>query len=191
MSHPVGYEDFGRAVAESIVTSDRLRQSLEAMVAGEIDMTVRMVGGIVNATGTGVVTSVQVDQLLDEEASDALCFRALIDVDLDVVVRISGVPHGYWGPARITLSLQAVPRDDLTILVEVPDASYDDVILELRPRGRMAGVIDQLGGVADQVTQRIVRYVNAKKDEPEARSLRVVELGPAIEAEWDRRKPGD
>jgi hypothetical protein len=174
------------------------------VVDGSFDTALRMAGGLVRAEGNGEVTRLEVDLLHDERIS----YRANIFVELALAVRISGVPYhkrsvgsrdirgeaaagsGYryegWG--RVTLDLHPVLHDDLTIFIEVPDVTPAEVTLELRPLGRVAGLLDQLGGVNEQVRREIVRFVNARKEDPRALEQRKIDVAWTIEAEWERRR---
>lgn len=180
----VGYEEFGRLLVAEIVTADRVKETLEATVAGDFDTEVKIAGGIVRATGSGNVWRIDADRL----AGEPFAFRAYLHTDLDLIVRVSGVPYRYSGKAMIVLALHVTLRDDLSIFIEVPDTTEADVTLELTPLGRVAGILDQIGGVSDQVRREIVRFANARKDEPAALAARVIELGPTIEEEWNRRR---
>lgn len=182
----IGYEEFGKRLVEEIVTADRVKETLEATVAGDFDTAVKIAGGIVRADGAGRVWRVDADRVESDDA--ALSYRAYLHTDLDLTVRVSGVPYRYTGRAMIELELRAKVRGDLSIYIEVPEVRYDDVTLELKPLGRIAGVLDQIGGVSDQVQREIVKFANARKDEPAAMAARVIDLGPTIEAEWERRR---
>lgn len=182
----IGYEEFGKRLVEEIVTADRVRETLEATVAGDFDTSVKIAGGLVRAEGSGTVWRVDADRL----AGDAMIYRAFLHADLDLTVRVSGVPYRYKGKAMIQLDLRACVRDDLSIFIEVPPVRYDDVSLELTPLGRVAGILDQIGGVSDQVQREIASFANKRKNEPAAMAARVIDLGPTIEAEWERRKTG-
>ena len=180
----ISYAEFGRLLVEEIVTADRVKQTLESTVAGDFDTSVKIAGGIVRADGNGSVWRIDVDRLEGE----VLTFRAYLHVDLDLTVRVSGVPYRYKGKSMIELELHVALRSDLSIFVEVPDVTEADVSLELKPLGRVAGILDQIGGVSDQVQREIARFANRKKDEPAAMAERVIDLGPTIEAEWERRR---
>jgi hypothetical protein len=184
----IGWGEFGRRLVEDIITADRVRETLEATVAGDFDTEVKIAGGIVRADGKGSVWRVDVDRL--ESDSEQLTYRAFLHTDLDLTVRVSGVPYRYKGKAMIELGLRAVVRDNLSIFIDVPPVTYEDVSLELKPAGRIAGVLDQIGGVSDQVQKEIVNFANQRKDEKAAMDARVIDLGPTIEAEWERRRTG-
>jgi hypothetical protein len=185
----IDFETFGRRLVEEIITADRVRETLEATVAGDFDTEVKIAGGIVRADGKGSVWRVDADRI-ETPDDDRVTFRAYLHTDLNLTVRVSGVPYRYVGKAMIQLDLRAVVRDDLSIFIEVPAVHTDDVSLELVPQGRIAGVLDQIGGVSDQVQREIARFANARKDEKAALDARVIHLGPTIEAEWERRRTG-
>ncbi len=179
----ISYEEFGRRFVESVLTPERVEATLERVVAGAFDTSMRLAAGIVRAEGSGEVTRIHVDQL----AADFLAFRAQLSVRLDLAVRISGMAHRYEGKAKIELRLYPVLMDDLSIHVDIPDVETDDVTLDLRPLGRVAGLLDQVGSVAEQVEREIARFVNNKKQDAAAQRERRIEIIPAIEAEWERR----
>jgi hypothetical protein len=179
----ISYEEFGRRFVESVLTAERVEKTLERVVAGSFETSTKLAAGIVRAEGSGNVTRVEVDLIADA----GLVFRAQIFATLEMAVRISGVPHRYEGKARIELELRPALQDDLTILIEIPSVDADDVVLELRPLGRVAGLLDQLGSVAEQTTREIARFVNTRKERPDALHERRIEIVPAIEAEWQRR----
>ena len=179
----ISYDEFGRRFVEQVITADRVEATLQGVVAGSFDTGLKLAGGLVKADGSGSVTRIVVDRV----AGDALTYRALLHTELDLVVRVSGIPYRYRGDGVVTLSLYAVARDDLSIFIEVPDVTEADIDLELTALGRVAAILDQLGGVNDQVVREIVRFVNQRKDEPAALEARSLDVAETIEAEWERR----
>jgi hypothetical protein len=179
----ISYDEFGRRFIEQVITADRVEATLEGVVAGSFDTEVKLAGGLVRARGSGTASGIEVDQV----DSDALAFRALLHVTLSLVLKISGVPYRYDGRGEIVLQLHAVAQDDLSIFVEVPDVTTADVSLDLQPVGRVAAILDQLGGVNDQVRREIARFVNARKEEPGALEQRRIDVAKTIEDEWARR----
>jgi hypothetical protein len=186
----IGYEEFGRRLVEEIITADRVRETLEATVAGDFDTEVKIAGGIVRASGKGSVWRIDVDRIEDAD-DDHVTYRAYLHTDLDMTVRVGGVPQRYTGKAMIELLLRALIRADLSIFIDVPPVRFEDVTLELTPAGVVAGVLDQIGGVSDQVQREIVRFANKRKDEKAAMDARLLDLGPTIEAEWERRRTAE
>lgn len=179
----ITYEEFGRRFVESILTADRVEKTLEKVVAGTFETSARLAAGIVRAEGTGQVIRIEVDLI----AGSGLLFRAQIFVRLKLAVKISGVPHRYEGKARIELELRPVLQDDLSIYIDIPDTTDDAITLELQPLGRVAGLLDQVGSVADQTRREIARFVDARKQTAQALRERRIDIVPAIEAEWQRR----
>lgn len=183
----LGYEEFGRRLIESILTADRVEATLQAVVAGSFETALRLAAGLVRAEGSGNVANIEVDRLDDE---DILAFVALLHVEMNLIVRVSGVPNRYSAKGRIALVLRPVIDEDLSIFIDVPDVTADDVQLKLRPIGTVAAIIDQLGSVEEQVVREVVRFVNQRKDAREAVEARTIDLGQTIEAEWERRSGG-
>ncbi len=179
----ISYEEFGRRFVESVLTADRVEKTLERVVSGAFETSTRLAAGIVRAEGSGRVTRVDVDLI----AHVGLVFRAQIFAELELAVRLSGVPHRYSGKARIELELRPDLRDDMSIFIDMSDVSDEAVTLELHPLGRVAGLLDQLGSVADQTRREISRFVNERKERADALAERRIEIVPAIEAEWERR----
>ena len=180
---PITYEEFGRRFVESVLTADRVERTLERVVAGTFSTSMKLAAGIVRAEGSGDVSHVEVDLISDA----GLKFRAQVFVTLELSVRLSGVPHRYEGKARIELELRPLMQEDMTIFIDVPNVSDEAVTLELRPLGRVAGLLDQLGSVAEQAKREIARFVNTRKERADALRERTIEIVPAIEAEWQRR----
>jgi hypothetical protein len=186
----IGYEEFGRRLVEEIITADRVRETLQMTVAGDFDTEVKIAGGIVRADGSGSVWRIDVDRI-ESDDDDHVTYRAYLHTDLNLTVRVSGVPQRYTGKAMIELRLRAVIRSDLSIFIEVPPVRTQDVSLELTPTGIVAGVLDQIGSVSAQVQREIARFADRAKDEPSAMKARILDLGPTIEQEWQRRRATD
>lgn len=182
----LGYEEFGRRLIESILTADRVEATLRGVVAGSFETSMRLAAGLVRAEGSGSVSKIEVD-LLDD---DILAFVAALHVEMNLLVRVSGVPNRYSAKGRIALTLRPVINEDLSIFIDVPDTTPQDVQLKLRPIGTVAAIIDQLGSVEEQVVREVVRFVNQRKDAREALQARTIDLGQTIEAEWERRTGG-
>jgi hypothetical protein len=180
----LSYHEFGRRLIETILTADRVEATLQGIVAGSFETAIRQAAGLVRAEGSGTVSRIQVDALLHD---DVLAFSAALHVDMQLVVRVSGVPNRYSAKGRIRLALHPAINEDLSIFIDVPDVTEDDVDLKLRPVGTVAAIIDQLGSVEDQVRREVVRFVNARKDAREALDARRIDVGQTIEAEWERR----
>jgi hypothetical protein len=180
----IGYEEFGRRLVEAILTADRVEATLAGVVSGAFETSIKQAAGLVRAEGTGNVSKIQVDTLLDD---DILAFAATLHVDMQLTVRVSGVPNRYTAKGTIRLRLSPVIDDDLSIMIDIPNVSEHDVTLNLRPDGAVAAIIDQLGSVEDQVRREVVRFVNARKDAKETMEQRRIDVGSTIEAEWQRR----
>lgn len=180
----IGYEEFGRRLVEAILTADRVEATLAGVVAGAFETQIKQAAGLVRAEGSGAVSKIEVDTLLDD---DILAFVATLHVDMKLVVRVSGVPNRYTASGTIALHLRPVIGDDLSITIDIPNVSERDVHLRLRPDGAVAAIIDQLGSVEDQVRREVVRFVNRRKDAPDTMEQRRIDVGATIEAEWERR----
>ena len=183
----IGYEEFGRRLVEAILSADRVEQTLAGVVSGAFETSIRQAAGLVRAEGSGTVSKIHVDTLLDD---DILAFAATLHVDMDLVVRVSGVPNRYSATGTIRLALRPMIDEDLSIMIDIPKVTEDDVELKLRPDGAVAAIIDQLGSVEDQVRREVVRFVNQRKDAREAMEQRRIDVGATIEAEWQRRQGG-
>ncbi len=181
----IGYEEFGRRLVEQAITADRVEAALAGFADGEFDSSIKLAAGLVRAEGRGNVSKIRVDTLLDD---DVLAFVATLHVDMQVAVRVSGVANRYTAKGTIRLALRPVIDDDLSIVIDVPRVTEQDVALKLRPDGAVAAIIDQLGSVEDQVRREVVRFVNARKDTPEALDRRRIDIGASIVAEWERRR---
>lgn len=182
----ISYEEFGRRFLDQLITADRVEQTLHSVVAGDFETSMKIAGGLVRAEGTGSVTRIRVDRTSEE----ALSYRAALEVKLELTLRVSGVPYRYEGSGEVALDLFAVARDDLSVFVDVPDIKEDRVRIELRPLGRVAAILDQLGAVNDQVEREVARFVNEKKDERAALKARRIDIATTIEEEWQRRMGG-
>jgi hypothetical protein len=180
----IGYQEFGRRLVETILTADRVEQTLTGVVAGAFETSIRQAAGLVRAEGSGNVSKIKVDTLLDD---DILAFVATLDVDMNLVVRVSGVPNRYVAKGKIALTLRPIINDDLSIVIDIPNVTESDVQLKLRPDGAVAAIIDQLGSVEDQVRREVVRFVNLRKDAPETMAQRRIDVTETIDAEWARR----
>jgi hypothetical protein len=180
----IGYEQFGRRLVEAILTADRVEATLAGVVAGEFETSIKQAAGLVRAEGHGNVSKIHVD-LLDD---DILAFAATLHVDMNLVVKVSGVPNRYTAKGTIRLALRPVIDEDLTIMIDIPNVTEHDVTMKLRPDGAVAAIIDQLGSVEDQVRREVVRFVNARKDATETMEQRRIDVGATIEAEWQRRQ---
>ena len=182
---PVSYGEFGRLLMEYIVTADRLEERLSNFASATFSTNVRMVGAFLRGEGEGKVTKISVDRLDDDEV---LRFRAALRAELSLTVRISGLPYRYLGLAEISLEPVARTMDDVSIFIEIPDVSADDVVLDLNPIGRVAAILDTLDTVNDQVRSQIVKYINQLKDAPRAMQERAIDVRSTIEDEYERRK---
>ena len=162
-------DDQLRGVRPAVDRSDRdgrpCRGGARGFASGAFETSVKLAAGLVRAEGTGDVTKIHVDTLLDD---DILVFVATLHVDMQVLVRVSGVPSRYTATGKMTLLLRPLIDDDLSIVIDVPKVSEADVSLKLRPSGAVASIIDQLGSVEEQVRREIVRFVNKRKDAPDA-----------------------
>lgn len=181
----IGYEEFGRRLVDAILTADRVESTLAGVVSGEFETQIKQAAGLVRADGRGSVSKIEVDALLDE---DILAFVATLHIDMELVVRVSGVPNRYTANGTIVLYLRPVIDDDLSITIHIPNVTEGDVHLRLRPDGAVAAIIDQLGSVEDQVRREVVRFVNRRKDARETMEQRRIDVGATIEAEWVRRQ---
>ncbi|MEX2394545.1 MAG: hypothetical protein WD826_08715 [Actinomycetota bacterium] len=178
----ISYDEFGRRFISSVVTADRIEATLNKVVAGDFETGMKIAAGLVRAEGSGGVTRVVVDRI----SGEALAYRAILHVDLDLEVRVSGVPYRYSGTGDVTLQLHVVARDDLSLFVEIPDVTRADIDIDLKPQGRVAAILDQLGGVEEQVEREVMKFVNARKDERSALKERRIDVATTIDEVWRR-----
>jgi hypothetical protein len=60
-----------------------------------------------------------------------------------------------------------------------------DVVVDLKPQGRVAAILDQLGGVEEQVEREVMKFVNARKEEPSALKERRIDVAGTIDQVWE------
>jgi hypothetical protein len=187
MPEQIDYESFGPLFVEQVVTPERVRETVVLGAAGEMKTSIKLAGGLVAADGGGSVERVDVERL----GSDPLVYRATIHAGLQLTVRIARIPHRFAGTLAVPLTIRAVTRDDLCIEVHIADVAPTDIELRLEPMGRAAGVVEQIGQVSEQVRREIAKLVTERLADPALEPFKFIELGPAIDAEWERRtKPG-
>ena len=180
----LSYGDFGRLFVLYVVTPERVRDTMWSLAGGELSTSIRLAGGIVRAEGKGEVTDVSVERRSD----DPLAYRVTLLASLRLVVRVAGVPHRYDGDIRVPLELRVTTRDDLSLSIDISSVTADDLDMELRPAGAAASFVEQIGQVNAQARREVAQLVNERSNGPAAMAFRRIDVGPAIDAEWDRRQ---
>jgi hypothetical protein len=180
----LSYGDFGRLFVRHVVSPERVRETMWSLAGGELSTSIRLAGGVVRADGQGEVTDVSVEQRSEEP----MAYRVTLHASLALIVRVAGVPNRYLGDLRIPLELRVSTKDDLSLAIDIADVTADDINLDLRPAGAAASFIEQIGQVNAQARREVAGIVNKRKDAPEAMAVRRIDVGPAIDAEWQRRQ---
>jgi hypothetical protein len=184
VSDPIDYGTFGRLFVVHAVTDERVRETVAAAAGGDIRASVKLAGGLVAAEAAGELLEVAVERL----STEPLRYLARLSVRLDLIVRVARIPHRYRGTVAIPLHLTVHTTTDLVIEIDIADVSPRDIDLELQPSGAAAGFVSQVGQVSAQVRKQVALVVNERKDHPATMRQRRIDLGPAIEAEWSRRR---
>ncbi len=187
MGERIEYGEFGRRLVPTIVTPERVRETVASAASGDMTTSVKLAGGIVAAEGGGQASGVDVELLTEEP----LAYRATILAELMLNVRIARVPHRYRGKIRIPLVLTAYTYSDMKIEIEIADVAAREIELDLRPMGTAAAIIERIGEVSEQVKREIAQLVNTRKDDPKLDPMRKLELVGTIEEEWLRRTTDD
>lgn len=180
----VGYSEFGGLFVRHVVTPERVRDTMWSLAGGELSTSIRLAGGIVRAEGKGEVTDVSVEK----RSEDPLAYRVTLLATLRLVVRVAGVPHRYDGELRVPLELRVVTKDDLSLNIDISDVTPDDIDMDLRPAGTAASFIEQIGQVNAQARREVAQIVNGRKNGVDAMAFRRIDVGPTIDAEWERRQ---
>jgi hypothetical protein len=174
----ISYEEFGINFVSLAVTPERVEEAV-AKTAGDgfrIGPIAAGPGGIAVVSADGTIAEVRVDRI----DGPMLRYQATLGIDLNLEVRLAGVPHRYRGEIEVPLSLVVQTADPLSLVIEVRPVSAADVSVDLRSAGISASVLQRVGNMQEEVRKQVVDTVNRRVSSEDARRSRHFDIASML-----------
>jgi hypothetical protein len=183
-------EEFGEAFLAHVVTTERIRASLERAAGKPFEVpALRPIAlAPIVVRGAGRVTAVQVDR-----AGTRGDYGAEIRVTTELVIAIAGIEHRYAGEIAVRLHLHVMFLEPLTLFVEIDRPKRGDIDVQLTGDTNRAELLKVLGNIRAEVGREVARIVNRQVDSERGLAARRIDIAGAVDAAWASlgRKPRD
>jgi hypothetical protein len=175
----ISYEEFGVNFVQLAVTSERVKAAVEDAGGGSFQFGPMGVGpgGIAVVKADGQIGDVAVERIEGPE----LTFKANLPIDMNLEVRLAGVPNRYRGVIDVPLSLIVRTQRPLSLLIEVEPVDSRNISVDLRSDGMSAQMLQKVGNMDEEVQRQVARVVNERIGSEAAKSSREFDVGAMIE----------
>ncbi len=178
----ITYEQFGVGFVRRAVTSERVERAI-AEVAGDV-VEVGPIsggpGGVATVKASGKVGAPQVDPA----EGDLLAFTAKLPIDLELEVRLAGVPTRYQGQVDVPLVMTVRTAEPLSLVIDIEELNKKDVRVDLQSTDIHGGVLQKVGNIDDEVRSRVASIVNKRLSSEKAVEARVIDIGKLVDKAW-------
>ena len=175
----ISYERFGVNFVNHAVTPERVKAAVMDTAGRPLQIGPMPAGpgGIAIVTASGHIGMAEVEKL---EGHD-VAFTARLPIELELEVKLAGIPQKYKGEIEVRLSLTVRTAEPLWLLIEVAEVTGDDVTVSLQPEGVTAEFLQRAGNMDAEVRSQVVRMVNERIDSEKARSTREIDVAALME----------
>ncbi len=169
----ISYGEFGRRFFRHAVTGARVAAAIADLDGRTIEIAPMKAGprDLATVSATGVV---QRPRVATRPQTELVEFDVELPVDLDLVIAL-GVENHYKADILVKLRLVTRAADELLVVVDVPAVTAKDIEIDLQSKSLSATVLGIVGGVKDQIRERIVAVVNEELADAGARTVDVGE----------------
>ncbi len=173
------YERFGVNFVALAVTPERIRSAVMEAAGRPLQIGPMPAGpgGLASVTAKGHVGLVDVEKL---EGHD-LRFLATLPIDLDLEIKLAGVPQRYKGDIEVRLSLSVKTAEPLWLVIDVAPVGNEDVTVSLTPEGVAAEMLQRVGNMDEEVRAQVIRTVNERINSESARATRQIDVAALID----------
>jgi hypothetical protein len=163
---PISYAEFGEHFIRRVVTAERLRSEVQALLVGSIEGEVHKLPADLLSAGYRL-TPGGISVAPTALAPAPLRFRLDLDGKLDLRVRLLGLPLRFSVRVRISLDLAVRTQAPLTIRLLPALAGADAVRIDVNPHSIPGELLDQLNIIEPAVTEEIVNEVRRRLVSPQ------------------------
>jgi hypothetical protein len=180
----IPYERFGVNFVEHAVTAERIAKSIEDVAGDGIEVGPMQTGpgGLASVKATGRIGTV----VAARSSGPELRFHAIIPMDLDLEVKLAGVPNRYSGSIEVPLRLSVKTAEPLMLVIEIGEVSHGEVVVDLKSFGIGAEILQRIGGIDEQVRRQVARQVNQRLSSQRSAAARMIDVGALIEMAMQR-----
>ncbi|MCW2762299.1 MAG: hypothetical protein JWR85_2500 [Marmoricola sp.] len=178
----VTYEQWGVDFFLEAISEERLLGAVNSIAGQGIDFGPIGAGpgGIAKVRAYGEIGDASATRL----AGDQIAYRVLLPVSLTFEVDLQIEKQQFDAELLVPLTLSAVARSRVRILIEATPPRAEDVQVELKARGLRASVLQRVVGIEGELRRFVARYVAKELDKPHVREARTIDVRAAIGQAW-------
>lgn len=179
----ISYEQFGINFVERAVTAERIADSISKVSGDSVEVGPMSAGpgGIATVNAVGKVGAVIVNPNHDKHFR----FEATLPIDLELEVRLAGVPTRYRGMVEVLLRLSVHTVAPLTLRIDIAELTDDDISVELQAADAVGGVLQKVGNIDGEVRSQVKNVVNRRLSSDEAKATREIDVAEILGRSWD------
>jgi hypothetical protein len=184
----VSYEQWGVDFFLEAISEERILGAVNTIAGQPIDFGPVGVGPgrIAKVRAYGEIGKAIANRL----KGDQISYRVLLPVSLTFEVDLQIEKQRFEAELLVPLTLTAVARSGVRIIIEAKAPHGDEVQVELRAQGLRASVLQRVAGVEGELRRFVARYVAKELDKPHVREARTIEVSRAIGQAWASIAPG-
>ncbi|MBV8159404.1 MAG: hypothetical protein JO265_00625 [Acidimicrobiia bacterium] len=180
----ISFEQFGRNFMREVVTAERVRATIAAVVGERIEMGPMAAGPRDAASASVRARLADVDVSPGSTHGDALRFSALVRLECTLAVKASVIDKRYRGTLTIPLQLEVRTASPLRLVIDVQPPTPGDIGVELGSKDRSGRLIQVLGNIDGEVRHRAAAEVARRVEAPEARRHRQIDVLAMVDDVW-------
>jgi hypothetical protein len=173
----LSYAEFGSRFIHEAVAPQRISDVIGGIAGEAIKV------GPLDAGPGGVATARAVGHLGDPAVTvigeEPLSYAVDIPVDLELDVTVAGTKHHYDIDAVVRIAITVVLAPPLSICIVPASPTYQDVTVDVHPKGLQARMIGRVGDIERELRKHIARYLRERIN-TEVSDFAVVDLVPLM-----------
>jgi hypothetical protein len=156
----MSYAEFGREFINQAVTPQRIRDVIRGIAGAAVKVGPIQAGpgGVALASAVGKIG----DAVVTTTGDEPLSYVVELPVDLALDVTVAGTKHHFDIDAVVRIAFTVVLAPPLSICIVPESPTYQDVTVDVHPKGLQAKMIGRVGDIERELRKHIARYLRER-----------------------------
>lgn len=184
---PISYEQWGVDFFLEAVNEERVLGAVNTIAGQPIDFGPMGVGPgrIAKVRAYGEIGAASATR----ERGDQIAYRVTLPVSLTFEVDLQVDTHRFEAELLVPLTLTAVARSGVRIVIEAAPPRSEEVQVELQADGLRASVLQRVVGIEGELRRFVAGYVRRELEKPHVLDARTIDVSRAIDRAWRSLSP--
>ncbi|MGH3726472.1 MAG: hypothetical protein ACRDUS_20385 [Mycobacterium sp.] len=178
----LSYEEFGRAFFDIAVSEDRVKAAVAAIAGEEFE-----IGPMGQGPGkiAKITAKVQIqDPVVTRNAGDIITFDIQVPLAIDLLIDLKLDKSRFKVSGNIALKATARAAAPLQLVIDVAKPGPSDITVDVSSTTIRGELLRILGGVDQQISRFISKYVANEVGNPKAMAARTIDIAHRLDAAW-------